>query len=93
MNILFRNYKKLYKIEVSNRKLLEDRKKELYETNIELQNQMKLLMKDKAELTIKLEDIVGFLEQEKQCSEALRKERTKLRKKITKLGGNWKDEK
>lgn len=90
---LFKNYKNLYKIEVSNRKLLEDRKKELYETNIELQNQIKLLMKDKAELTIKLEDTVGFLEQEKQCSEALRKERTKLRKKITKLGGDWKDEK
>ena len=90
---LFKNYKNLYKTEVNNRKLLEDRKKELYETNIELQNQIKLLMKDKAELTIKLEDTVGFLEQEKQCSEALRKERTKLRKKITKLGGNWKDEK
>ena len=34
---LFKNYKKLYEIEVSNRKILEDRKKELYDKNIEYQ--------------------------------------------------------
>lgn len=44
-----------------------------------------------ARTKIDLIDTRGFLEQEKQCSNALRKERTKLRKMITKLGGEWKD--
>ena len=44
-----------------------------------------------AKLTLDLEDTRGFLEQEKACSEALRKERTKLRKQVKKLGGEWKD--
>lgn len=44
-----------------------------------------------ARTKIELIDTQGFLAQEKECSQALRKERTKLRKMVTKLGGEWKD--
>lgn len=95
---LFKNYKKLYKIELNNRKLIEERKKEVDEWNVELQKNMihsdkmiRNLKIENTELKMALEDTKGFLAQEKECSNALRKERTKLRKMITKLGGDWKD--
>ena len=95
---LFKNYKKLYKIELNNRKLIEERKKEVDEWNVELQKNMinsdkmiRSLKIENTELKMALEDTKGFLAQEKECSNALRKERTKLRKMITKLGGEWKD--
>jgi len=34
---------------------------------------------------------MAYLQQEKECSNALRKERTQLRKMITQLGGDWKN--
>lgn len=81
---IFKNYKNLYNVELHNRKIYEERYKELYDENIKLQELV-------AQLKIELEDLGGFYIQEKECSEALRKERKKLRSMITKLGGNWKD--
>ena len=75
---LFKNYKKLYKIELNNRKMYEQRYKEVYEKNIQYQ--------------FELEDTRGFLAQEKEAKEELLKQRKKLRAKITKLGGTWEDE-
>lgn len=75
---LFKNYKKLYLTELNNRKLYEQRYKEVYEKNIQYQ--------------FELEDTRGFLAQEKEAKEELLKQRKKLRAKITKLGGTWEDE-
>lgn len=91
---IFKNYKNLYKTELNNRKLYEERYKEKYEENIVLQMELKKLKKveeQKAKLIIELDDTKGFLEQETQAKEELLKQRTELRKKITKLGGSWKD--
>lgn len=95
---LFKNYKKLYKIELNNRKMFEQAKKGTDAWNEELQkniiNSDKMIRNlkiENTELKMALEDTKGFLAQEKECSNALRKERTKLRKMITKLGGDWKD--
>ena len=89
---LFKNYKRLYEIEVSNRKLLEDRKKELYDKNIEYQieiqdqtNEIRTLKEEVAKLKIELEDLQGFKKQSDDCIVALKKERTNLKRKITNL--------
>ena len=83
--MIFKNYRKLYKIELNNRKLLEERKRELSEANIDLQKEIQLLRKDRTEVILELENTCNFLQQEKECSEALRRERTKLRRQITNL--------
>ena len=83
--MIFKNYRKLYKIELNNRKLLEERKRELSEANIDLQKEIQLLRKDRTEVILELENTCIFLQQEKECSEALRRERTKLRRQITNL--------
>ena len=91
---IFKNYKQLYKTELSNRKLYEERYKEIYDENISLQMEIKKLRKAKEECAkakIDLEDCQGFLAQEIQAKRELLKQRTELRKKITKLGGSWKD--
>lgn len=86
-----KNYKKLYEIELNNRKLYEARKKELSEENIKLQKmvitnekQIKTLKEENTSLKIQLDDSMGFLMQEKACSEALRRERKNLKTKLTK---------
>ena len=92
---IFKNYKKLYLTELNNRKLYEERYKEIYEENIELQNIRKAYEKKKeevAKLKLDLEDEKGFYNQEKEAKEELLKQRKKLRAKITKLGGTWEDE-
>lgn len=95
---IFKNYKKLYEISKNNEKIILERKKELSDENVLLQEKVieagttiAHLREEIAKLKIELEDTNGFLEQEKECSNALRKERTKLRGKITKLGGDWRD--
>lgn len=80
----FKNYKKLYEIELNNRKVIDERRKELSEENIEFQQTIKFLKEEVAMLKFQLDDALGFLEQEKQCSEALRKERKNLKSKLTK---------
>lgn len=81
---LFKNYKKLYEAELLNRGLLIDQNSKLSKERIEMEKRLKKTIID-------LEDTEGFLAQEKEAKEALLKERTKLRKMITKLGGDWKD--
>lgn len=79
----------------NNLKVLQERNEDLYKRDIEHQAQYQKELKKKneiiARLKLNLEDTQGFLEQETQAKEALLKERTKLRKMITKLGGDWKD--
>lgn len=81
---LFKNYKKLYEDELENRKKLINQNSKLSQERIDA-------YKERAKIQFELEDTLGFLEQEKQCNDALRKERTNLRRMITKLGGDWKD--
>lgn len=84
-------YKDLYETELENRKMLINQVSKLGAENVEYQKQIKKIKEQNTQLTFELEDTKGFLEQEKECNKELRKERTKLRKMITKLGGNWKD--
>ena len=64
---LFKNYKRLYEIEVHNRKMLEERKKQLSKENIDHQikiqdqtNEIRTLKEEVAKLKIELEDLQGF---------------------------------
>lgn len=81
-------YKKLYKIELNNRKLYEERYKEVYEENLELQNIRKAYEKKKeevAKLKIAIDDLEKFLDQETEAKEELLKQRKTLKRKITML--------
>ena len=73
---LFKNYKKLYLIEKENvRKLVAQ--------NSALSAERIAVSKEKARLQIELEDTALNLKMERECSQALRKERTSLKRKIT----------
>ena len=89
---LFKNYKRLYEIEVHNRKMLEDRKKELSKENVDYQikiqdqsNEIRTLKEEVAKLKIELEDLKGFKKQSDDCIVALKKEKSVLKRKITNL--------
>ena len=89
---LFKNYKRLYEIEVSNRKLLEEKKKELSNENVDYQikiqdqtNEIRTLKEEVAKLKIELEDLQGFKKQSDDCIVALKKEKSVLKRKITNL--------
>ena len=88
---IFKNYKKLYLIEKDNNKKLVGQNSLLSKERIHSEKKVLELKAELAKIKIDLEDTKGFLEQEKECSNALRKERTKLRKMVTRLGGDWKD--
>ena len=79
---LFKNTKKILK---HNNRMLNERNKELYDKNIEYQYKIKEIKEIIARLTFELEDTKGFFYFFKECSEALRKERTKLKREITML--------
>ena len=81
---LFKNYKKLYLNELKNRKMLISQNSKLSQERVEI-------AKENAKLKLEIEDTIGFYNQEKEAKEMLKKERTKLRKMITELGGNWRD--
>lgn len=81
---LFKNYKKLYGIELNNRKLYELRYKQVYDSNVEYQKEIKRLKIELAKVKIQLEDTEGFLRQEKQLTNALR-ERATRRSKTTNI--------
>lgn len=85
------DYRKLYEIELNNRRLYEDRYKQIYEQSIKYQKEIKEKNRQLTNLRIDLIDSQAYLQQEKECSNALRKERTQLRKMITQLGGDWKN--
>lgn len=88
---IFKNYKDLYKTAKSNQDKLIEQCSKIGAENVNYQKQIKKLKEQNTQLTFELEDTKGFLEQEKECTKELRKERTKLRKMVTKLGGDWKD--
>ena len=88
---LFKNYKKLYENELDNRKKLINQCSKLSAENVDYQKEIQCYKEKSGKLEIELEDTKGFLEQEKEAKETLKKERTKLRRMITELGGNWKD--
>ena len=93
-----KDYKTLYETELKNRKAYETRYKQIKEENIELQKgsglaelrkenmQLKQMNAELnatvADIRIELGDCRGFLEQEKEVTKALKKERTKLRKEL-----------
>ncbi len=76
-------YKKLYKIELNNRKLIEERKRQIEQSYIETQKKLLEYKEKYAKIYLDCTDLEGFLKQEKECNNALRKERTKLRRRIT----------
>lgn len=96
---LFKNYKKLYETELNNRKVLDEAKRILsadckkYQLDlVEIRSQLQLKeleikdLKEKyAKVRIELEDTQAYLKQEKEVSNALRKERISLKRKITNL--------
>ena len=68
------------------------------EENVNYQKQIKKLEQElqtykelSARVRIELSDMDGLLEQETKAKEELLKQRTQLRKMITKLGGDWKN--
>jgi len=77
-------YKNLYENEHENMVKLTRQCSKLSQERVEMEKKLKATW-------LELHDTKGFLAQEKECNEALRKERKKLRTMITKLGGNWKD--
>lgn len=76
-------YKGLYETELENRKKLISQNSKLSSENVDYQKLIKALKERNARLTIDLEDVDTLLKMETQCSNALRKERTKLRREIT----------
>lgn len=95
---LIRNYKQLYKQELENRKMLIMQNSKISEENVNYQKRIKKLEQElqtykelSARVRIELGDMDGLLEQETKAKEELLKQRTQLRKMITKLGGDWKN--
>lgn len=94
---LFKNYKKLYQTELNNRKVLEEARRELSKDckkyqeerneqiaeNTTIKQELQCLKEKYAKVRIELEDTKAYLEQEKQVSTALRKERASLKRKLT----------
>lgn len=90
---VFKNWKKLYQTEYNNRKLYEKRYRELKVENEELQKKTGLaklrkknnilrqqvidLKIQRADLLIKLDDLQGFYNQEKQAKEELLRQRNR----------------
>lgn len=75
---LFKNYKKLYLAELENRKKLINQNSNLSKERIGAKEEV-------ARLKVELENTLGFLNQEKEAKEELKKQRTKLRREITML--------
>ena len=92
---VFKNWKKLYQTEYNNRKLYEKRYREVKLENEELQKKTGLaklrkennilrqqvidLKIQRADLLIKLDDLQGFYNQEKQAKEELLRQRNRKR--------------
>lgn len=88
---LIKSYRKMYEMELNNRKLLTEQNSKISAENVAYQKEIKMLKEKCARLTIDLEDVDGLLEQETKAKEELLKQRTQLRKLVTKLGGDWKN--
>ena len=85
MSNIFKNWKDLYKKELSNRELLIKQNSEYSKRSVEQQKTIKELKYKLTKARIDLEDCRAFLKQEKEVSYALRQERNKLLTKIKKL--------
>lgn len=83
--ISIKNYKKLYKQELENRKLLIQQNSRLSKERIDSDIENKKLREEIAQLKIVNEDLNGFYFQEKEAKEELLKQRKVLRRKITML--------
>lgn len=88
---IFKNYKKLYLNELENRRKLIGQVSKLGAESVDYQKEIKLYKEECGKLQIELEDTKGFLKQETEAKETLKKERTKLRRMVTELGGDWKN--
>ena len=77
---LFKNYKKMYNEEKIEKEDYINSLKKAIKINNKNVDKVQELKKEVARLKIELEDTKGFLEQEKACSNALRKERTNLQR-------------
>ena len=82
---LFKNYKKLYLNELENRKMLIGQNSKLSAENVDYQKEIQCYKEKSGKLEIELEDTKGFLKQETEAKETLKKERTKLKRQITML--------
>lgn len=82
---LFKNYKKLYQNELTNRKLLIEQNSKLSKQRIDSDIENKKLREENAKMKIELEDLGQFYIQEKEAKEELLKQRKVLRRKITML--------
>lgn len=82
---LFKNYKKLYLAELENRRLLINQCSKLGEDNVDYQKEIQKYKEKCGKLEVELEDIKGFLAQETEAKEELKKQRTKLKREITML--------
>lgn len=91
MSNIFKNWKDLYKKELSNRELLIRQNSEYSKRNVENQKTIRELKYKLTKARIDLEDTKGFLQQEKQVSYALRQERNKLLNKCKQLKANIKE--
>lgn len=82
---IFKNYKKLYENELDNRKKLINQCSKLSAENVDYQKEIQCYKEKSGKLEIELEDTKGFLKQEIEAKETLKKERTKLKRQITML--------
>lgn len=89
---LFKNYKKLYLIEKNNNKILTEKNLSLKDDKndllIKLQDQTNDIRNQKEEITklkIQIEDLQAFLEQKIELVNALKKEKSNLKRKITNM--------
>jgi peptidoglycan hydrolase CwlO-like protein len=80
---LFKNYKKLYKNELENRKALIGQVSKISAENVNYQKEIKKLKEHCARLTIDLEDIDYLLEKTTKERDALKKEKTNLKRELT----------
>lgn len=82
---LFKNYKKLYKVELENRAKLIQQNSDLSADNVKYQKEAKAYKEKCARLTVDLEDIDYTLEKTTRELEAIKKEKANLKRENTKL--------
>lgn len=84
-------YKDLYETAKANQDKLIEQCSKIGTENVNYQKEIQCYKEKCGKLTLDVEDLTKFLQQEKEAKEALKKERTKLRRMITELGGDWKN--
>ena len=88
---LFKNYvskkelRNRLNIQMENNKMFNNKVIRLSNENVEYQNELQEIKLYITKLHIEIEDLKGFREQDKECIKALKKERTSLKTKLTKM--------